>query len=79
MTMGSAAGGASRPSALVQIAAPRDFPPQAPDPRLAACLDKQPQGTVYNGALGAFAAGAHRFAHQVIIDIDVRAHSCLHV
>jgi hypothetical protein len=74
MTTGSAAGRAARSSALVQIAAPHDFPAQAPDPRLTTGLDKQPQGTVYNGALGAFTGGAHRFPHQAIIDIDVRAH-----
>src|SRR5438128_3841283 len=74
MTTGSAAGRAARSSALVQIAAPRDFPAQAPNPRLTTGLDKQPQGTVYNGTLGAFTGGAHRLPHQAIIDIDVRAH-----
>src|SRR5947208_2495593 len=74
MTTESASRGAARPSILVQIATPRDFPAQTPNACLTAGLDEQPQRTLDNGALGAFAAGTHRFTHQIIIDVDVRTH-----
>jgi hypothetical protein len=74
MTTRSAAGRAARSSALVQVAAPRDFPAQAPHPDLTPCLDKQPQGTLNNGTLRRSPLSRIACRTKVVIDIDVRTH-----
>jgi hypothetical protein len=38
-----------------------------PDSRLTASLDHQPQSSLDDRALGAFAGRPHRLAHQVVI------------
>ena len=58
----------------MQVAFPCDLPAQAPQPRLAARLDQQPQPVFDRRALGARASGLECLTHQVIVDIDVRAH-----
>ena len=50
MTTGSAAGGATRSSTVVQIAAPRDVSPPASDSILPVCLDEQPQRPFDHGS-----------------------------
>jgi hypothetical protein len=53
------------------------FSSETPDPGLSSDLYKKPQPGFYRRALGSCAAAAHSLAHQLIIDLNVRAHFSL--
>ena len=63
------------PSALVQVAAPRDAPARPAYPRLVVRLHEQPQGALDDAPFGAFAASLQCCAHQVIVDVDVGSYA----
>jgi hypothetical protein len=73
---GMPAGMRSNPLAArrIDVAFPRHFSPEAPDSPPAFGLDQHPQGLFHGGPLCTSAADAHRFTHQLLVNIDVRAH-----
>jgi hypothetical protein len=40
-------------------------------------VDQQPQGSFHGHAFGPFSAGAHRPAHQLVVDFNIGPHRAL--
>ena len=64
-------------SRCVEITVPLNLASQPADAAVSARTNQQAQSLFEDRALGTRAAGPHRLAHQVIVDIDVRPHVAL--
>lgn len=58
----------------VQVTFPGHLASESTKTGLAAGLNQQSQGFFHRRALGFRAAASHRLPHQLVVDVDVRAH-----